>query len=164
MSCFILDGTDSNSVNNFSILREIIELDDFSYFLDGYSDYFDNFETYTRSNDKYRENGNYIKIKLHTSAWFDCFLIIWGPNACSPIHDHADNGCLYKVIRGSVKEKIYSNINLLEISQKDYKTGEIGEIHNSTGYHRMENINEENGVSASIHFYSPAGYEMNVFG
>ena len=48
MSCFILDGTDSNSVNNFSILREIIELDDFSYFLDGYSDYFDNFETYTR--------------------------------------------------------------------------------------------------------------------
>ena len=170
MSCFIVDNVDSSSVNNFSILKEIIENDDFSFFLDAYSDYFDNFEVYTKTNSNYRENGNYIKLKLHTSLWFDCYLIFWGPDAISPKHDHADNGCLYKVIRGKVRERVYSNVHNLTISQKEYSVGEIGEINNSQGYHRMENIyttglgkREKSAVSASVHFYSPPGYQMNVF-
>ena len=170
MSCFIVDNVDSNSVNDFSVLREIIENDDFSFFLDAYSDYFDNFEVYTKTNSNYRENGNYIKIKLHTSLWFDCYLIFWGPDACSPKHDHAENGCLYKVIRGNVRERVYSNVHNFEISQKEYSVGDIGEINNSQGYHRMENIHttgkgkrEKSAVSASVHFYSPPGYQMNVF-
>ena len=170
MSCFILDNIDSNSVNNFSILREIIQHDDFSYFLEAYSDYFDNFSVYRNNNKNYKERGDYIKIPLHTSLWFDCYLIIWGPDAISPIHDHADNGCLYKVIQGNIRERIYSNINLLELSTRELSTGEIGEISNSQGYHRMENIaNKKIGscekplVSASVHFYSPPGYKMNLF-
>ena len=170
MSCFIVDNVDSSSVNNFSILKEIIENDDFSFFLDAYSDYFDNFEVYTKTNSNYRENGNYIKLKLHTSLWFDCYLIFWGPDAISPKHDHADNGCLYKVIRGNVRERVYSNVHNLTISQKEYSVGEIGEINNSQGYHSMENIHttgsgkrEKSAVSASVHFYSPPGYQMNVF-
>ena len=67
MSCFILDNVDSNSVNNFSILREIIQHDDFSYFLEAYSDYFDNFSVYRNNNKNYKERGDYIKIQLHTS-------------------------------------------------------------------------------------------------
>lgn len=170
MSCFILGGVDSNSVNNFSILREIIEHDDFSYFLDAYSDYINNYDVYTKSNENFKENGNYIKIKLHTSLWFDCYLIIWGPDAVSPIHDHADNGCLYKVIYGNIRERVYSNINLYETSSQELSVGEIGEIKNSQGYHKMENIhNKKKGnsvkslVSMSVHFYSPPGYKMNVF-
>ncbi len=61
MSCFILDNIDSNSVNNFSILREIIQHDDFSYFLEAYSDYFDNFSVYRNNNKNYKEKGDYIK-------------------------------------------------------------------------------------------------------
>ena len=170
MSCFIIDNVDSNSINNFSILREIIEHDNFSYFLEAYNDYFENFDVYKDNNKNYKENGDYIKIKLHTSLWFDCYLIIWGPDAVSPIHDHAENGCLYKVIRGNIRERIYSNINLFELSTRELLTGEIGEISNSQGYHRMENIaNKKIGsryksmVSASVHFYSPPGYKMNVF-
>jgi predicted metal-dependent enzyme (double-stranded beta helix superfamily) len=170
MSCFIVDNVDSSSVNNFSILKEIIENDDFSFFLDAYSDYFGNFELYTKNNSNYKEKGNYIKLKLHTSLWFDCYLIFWGPDAISPKHDHADNGCLYKVIRGKVRERVYSNVHNLEISQKEYSMGEIGEINNSQGFHRMENIHttgsgkrEKSAVSASVHFYSPPGYQMNVF-
>ena len=105
--------------------------------------------------------GNYLKIKLICAKWFDCYLIIWGPKAKSKIHDHADNGCVYKILKGSLKETTFFHINLLERSMKILGVGEIAEINNDIGYHCMENLLETHAVS--IHFYSPPNYVMNVF-
>lgn len=162
MSCFILENIDTSSINNFSIIREIILHDKFEYFLEAYRDMIENFDLYADVNSEiYNNTGNYIKIKIHTSNWFDAYIIFWGPEALSPIHDHAENGCLYKVIKGSLREHIYSNVNVLKIDEKDILENEIGEIDNTRGYHSMENLS--NSVSVSVHFYSPAGYQMNVF-
>ena len=162
MSCFVLEDIDTSSINNFSVIREIILNDKFEYFLEAYRDILENFELYANENsDIYNNSGNYVKIKIHTSNWFASYIIFWGPNALSPIHDHAENGCLYKVIKGALREHVYSNLNLFKIGEKDIIEDEIGEINNSKGYHSMEN--DTNSVSVSVHFYSPAGYQMNVF-
>jgi predicted metal-dependent enzyme (double-stranded beta helix superfamily) len=161
MSYFLFSYLDSNEIESFSVLRDLIKDDTFDYFMEAYSDIIKNFDNYILSVDHYNSLGNYIKIKLHESTWFDCYLIFWAVGAQSLIHDHAENGCLYKVLSGSLKEERFSNISLRHIDSVYMKEGDINEITNDLGYHRMTNT--ENEVSVSIHFYSPANYEMNVF-
>jgi len=162
MSYFLFSYLDSNEIESFSVLRDLIKDDNFDYFMEAYSDIIKNFDNYTLSVDHYNSLGNYIKIKLHESSWFDCYIIFWGAGAQSAIHDHAENGCLYKVLSGSLKEERFSNISLRNIETINMKEGDINEINNDLGYHRMTNTNVSD-VTVSIHFYSPPNYEMNVF-
>ena len=161
MTHFLLSPDDANMLNDFNTIKDIIKDDDFSFFLDAYKDVIENFDIYKNENSNYNLDGNYLKIKLTSAKWFDCYLIVWGPKAKSKIHDHADNGCVYKMLQGSLTETTYFHINLLERTKKIIGIGEIGEIHNDVGYHSMENLLETPAVS--IHFYSPPNYVMNIF-
>tara|TARA_Y100000389_G_C17263058_1_gene413985 strand:+ start:117 stop:605 length:489 start_codon:yes stop_codon:yes gene_type:complete len=161
MTHFLLSPDDANMIESFDTIKDIIKDDDFEFFLNSYNDIIDNFDLYKTNNANFNKDGNYLKVKLLTSNWFDCYLIFWGPKALSKIHDHADNGCVYKILKGSLKETTFFNINLLERSKKILGVGEIGEIHNDEGYHSMENLLDS--VVVSIHFYSPPNYIMNIF-
>jgi predicted metal-dependent enzyme (double-stranded beta helix superfamily) len=161
MTHFLLSPDDANMLTDFNTIKDIIKDDDFSFFLDAYKDVIENLDIYKNENSNYNLDGNYLKIKLTSAKWFDCYLIVWGPKAKSKIHDHADNGCVYKMLQGSLTETTYFHINLLERTKKIIEIGEIGEIHNDVGYHSMENLLEAPAVS--IHFYSPPNYVMNIF-
>ena len=161
MTHFLLSPDDADMLTDFSTIKDIINDDDFGFFLDAYKDVVENFDIYKSNNSNYNVDGNYLKIKLTCAKWFDCYLIIWGPKAKSKIHDHADNGCVYKILQGSLTETTFFHINLLERSKKILGVGEVGEIHNDIGYHCMENLLDSHAVS--IHFYSPPNYVMNVF-
>jgi predicted metal-dependent enzyme (double-stranded beta helix superfamily) len=161
MTHFLLSPDDANLINDFSTIKDIIKDDDFSFFLDAYKDVIENFDIYKNNNSNFNVEGNYLKIKLANASWFDCYLIIWGPKAISKIHDHADNGCVYKILQGSLTETTFFHINLLERSKKILGVGDLGEINNDIGYHSMENKLDTHSVS--IHFYSPPNYVMNVF-
>mgnify|MGYP000391403054 FL=1 len=161
MTHFLLSPDDADMLTDFSTIKDIIKDDDFGFFLDAYKDIVENFDIYKSNNSNYNVDGNYLKIKLTCAKWFDCYLIIWGPKAKSKIHDHADNGCVYKILQGSLTETTFFHINLLQRSKKILGVGEVGEIHNDIGYHCMENLLDAHAVS--IHFYSPPNYVMNVF-
>ena len=161
MTHFLLSPDDADMLTDFNTIKDIIKDDDFGFFLDAYKDVVENFDIYKNNNANYNVEGNYLKIKLICAKWFDCYLIIWGPKAKSKIHDHADNGCVYKILQGSLKETTFFHINLLERSMKILGVGEIGEINNDIGYHCMENLLDTYAVS--IHFYSPPNYVMNIF-
>ena len=161
MTHFLLSPDDADMLTDFSTIKDIIKDDDFGFFLDAYKDIVENFDIYKSNNSNYNVDGNYLKIKLTCAKWFDCYLIIWGPKAKSKIHDHADNGCVYIILQGSLTETTFFHINLLQRSKKILGVGEVGEIHNDIGYHCMENLLDAHAVS--IHFYSPPNYVMNVF-
>ena len=161
MTHFLLSPDDADMLTDFNTIKDIIKDDDFGFFLDAYKDVVENFDIYKSNNSNYNVDGNYLKIKLTCAKWFDCYLIIWGPKAKSKIHDHADNGCVYKILQGSLTETTFFHINLLQRSKKILGVGEVGEIHNDIGYHCMENLLDAHAVS--IHFYSPPNYVMNVF-
>ena len=74
-------------------------------------DMIENFDLYADVVVKFITMGNYIKIKIHTSNWFDAYIIFGDPSIIT-IHDHAENGCLYKVLR-ALREHVYSNVNVL---------------------------------------------------
>lgn len=109
------------------------------------------------------DNNSYIKHMIYENKFLDCYVIFWKPNAVSLIHDHSDNGCLLKVLNGSLKEEVYNKnnnkLNLVKINNLDKKN--IGYIDNTIGYHRIINPNDTN--VCSIHIYSPPNYKANIF-
>lgn len=103
---------------------------------------------------KFSESCSYSRNMIYRNDNFDIYLICWNKQAETPIHDHADNGCLLKVLNGKLSEIIYDN------EMNDIKTNleqdNIGYMHNSIGTHKVINVN--NDISHSLHIYSPPNY------
>lgn len=105
---------------------------------------------------------NYNKEKIFESGLFDMFIITWNNYQCSLIHDHSENGCLYKVLYGNITEKIYKGNDIANvILDKNMKEGEVSYIDNFIGYHSMNNLNEN--ICVTLHVYSPPNYITNYY-
>ena len=104
-------------------------------------------------------NNKYEKTLVYRNEKYELFIINWGPYSCSKIHDHAEEGCVMKVIQGNLTEYIY-NTNL------DLKTFENYSVNDTTYkiilcYHKIENNNSYGATS--IHIYSPPKYKTRYF-
>ena len=102
-------------------------------------------------------NNRYYKIHLFTINNMECFFILWDKNSESKIHDHPENGCVFKVLYGSLDEVLYNTNDITIFKENQYDTGYIGYIDNKKGYHKIMNKNHSD-YTVSIHFYSPPGY------
>ena len=87
---------------------------------------------------------------------YEIFLICWDRNQFSGIHNHSDNGCIYKVLEGQLSELRYDteDLSLLECSNltKNY----VSYIDNNMAYHKIGNESREKAVS--LHIYSPPDF------
>jgi cysteine dioxygenase len=82
------------------------------------------------------------------------FIITWNKDSKTMIHDHAENGCILKMLRGSLKETIYKDGDLIKSNY--LINSDTGCINNDIGYHSIENISD--GISVSLHIYSPCNH------
>ena len=103
---------------------------------------------------------NYNKVLVDKDDNFDIYIITWNKYQKSPIHDHSKNGCIYKVLQGSIIEEHYDN-NLKLQNNKLICKNITGYIDNTIGYHKM--INNTNEVVVTLHLYSPSDYKTNYF-
>ena len=102
----------------------------------------------------------YIRKKLASNNNFDVYLIKWLPYCESAIHDHPENGCIYKILDGEIIEEVYSkNLNVIDTNY--YIKSNFGKIHDDIGYHKM--INKSNKECISLHVYSPSNYKTNNY-
>jgi len=99
---------------------------------------------------------NYNRVKIFENEKLDIYIITWNINQKANIHDHSDNGCWLKVLKGQLIEKIYDN-NLKLIKTNFLTENEISFMKNDIGYHNI--INQENDIAVSLHIYSPPNYE-----
>ena len=113
------------------------------------------------SNTKLDENKNYYKNCVYKNNLYDIYVVSWMPNKKSPVHDHPKNGCLFKVLKGNLKENKYTLENLKLFSEVNHNIGNISYISNENYYHSM--INEDNEISVSLHIYSPPNYIIKSF-
>ena len=91
---------------------------------------------------------------------FEMFIINWPSYWKSKIHDHANNGCLLKVLDGNLEETIYTP--QLEVIQTNYlRKNRVGYLDNTIGLHSVKNIDNSNSVS--IHVYSPPRHKTEYF-
>ena len=91
----------------------------------------------------------YKKILIYESNMTNIYVILWFPNAISPIHNHTEFGCiLLPMTECFLKEEIFTNDNQLI---KTNVVRDISYIHNSIGKHRISASN----FCATLHIYSP---------
>jgi hypothetical protein len=101
----------------------------------------------------------YNKILLHTNSNYDLYLICWKENQSTKYHDHAKNGCLYKILYGKLYEMTKNNKNKL-IQCKLHNVNDIGYIDNNIGYHKISSTINSDAIS--LHIYSPSNYKCKL--
>lgn len=99
----------------------------------------------------------YERAKVYQNNEFEIYIITWGPEQESPIHDHPDYGCWLKMLQGNLHETIY-NLQEKPIENKVLVPGDVGFMHNDYGYHKIANKSPH--ISTSLHVYSPS--EMGI--
>lgn len=103
------------------------------------------------------KKNTYNKNVIFRNDDFELILISWDKNICTNIHNHPKNGCIMKILEGTLKEEIYkeNNQNNTLVKKNTYKKGDESYIHDSLGYHKIIN---ENQYSYSLHIYSPPNF------
>ena len=97
------------------------------------------------------KNGEYSRNIICANDKYEVIIITWSPNCKSKIHDHAANGCIFKVLEGELIEYKYTK-KLELIKTNKLKVNDTNYIDNNIGYHPIENGNKK---SVSVHIYSP---------
>ena len=95
----------------------------------------------------------YNKILVNRNENFDMYIITWNNYQKSKIHNHPENGCIYKILEGHLIEENYDD-KLRLVGIKSLFIDRIGYIDDFIHLHRMNNY--KNSVSVSLHIYSPA--------
>ena len=94
------------------------------------------------------KKNKFDKKLLYKHNTYDLFLISWH-NTKSDWHSHTQNGCILKVLEGSLDEYSFNNNN--NISKKTLTKWNIGYKHGYE-FHRIISKN----TSYSLHVYSPS--------
>ena len=102
----------------------------------------------------------YKKNLVYRDNDFEIFVVGWRPKQSTKIHNHSENGCLFKILDGSIVEQLYDK-DLKFLGHKLLKKDMNSYIHNSRCYHSMNNISLNNTVS--LHIYSPPNFEIKTF-
>ena len=101
---------------------------------------------------------NYTRFKIPFPI-IDIYFIKWKPNVISKIHNHSKNGCYLFLLKGNIKEEIYSKkLSLIDVNY--YSTFDLSYINDEIGYHRIINANN---YSYSLHFYYPKNHKTIYF-
>jgi hypothetical protein len=111
----------------------------------------------------YRYTG-YIKHQIYKNDMLDCYLILWEPFSKSPVHDHSDRGCYFKVLDGFLFEsryKVNNDSSLLKFSDTRLVKDSVSYIDNKQGVHSIYNPTQY--IVPSLHVYSPPDYVANRF-
>ena len=109
---------------------------------------------------KFNEEDDYTRNLVYKDDNFDMYVICWKSNQGSKFHDHAENGCILKVLEGDLLEirKIQESKNEVEMS---YIVGDISYMNNNIGVHKIINITDKQTVT--LHIYSPSNYKCNIY-
>ncbi|KAF9636819.1 putative cysteine dioxygenase protein [Lasiodiplodia theobromae] len=96
-------------------------------------------------------------------------ILVWTPGKGSPIHDHANAHCVMKVLKGTLKETLFSwpDPDLAKEgkpappqAKKEtlYHENGVTYMSDQLGLHRISNPDPEN-VAVSLHLYTPPNAE-----
>ncbi len=131
-------------------LKECLTLFDFQEIMNG-TDFseFDFSEYLTFDQDSYARNSIFKNEK------FELLLVGWMPGQKSEIHDHGASECIMACLRGCLLENRYQKTQgkLIKLQTSKLLENNVAHINNDVGLHEIINIH--NGISISLHLYSP---------
>lgn len=111
------------------------------------------------------EESCYCRNLVAESPWFNLLVLCWKSGQRSPIHDHAQSVCAFKVLTGVCSETAFRFSPCGQVvpeRTKDYLAGEIIASHDSET-HQVSNLQAEGTTLVTLHAYSPPMKTMKVF-
>ena len=102
----------------------------------------------------------YKRTLINRDLFVEIILIGWNINQKSPIHDHPKNGCLVKILKGTLNETIYSN-TLKELNSRKLQINEISYQESNKILHKIENLTDT--PVYSLHVYAPPNYKSKHY-
>ena len=109
-------------------------------------------------------DNEYKKILIARNDVLDAYIIFWGRNSSTGIHDHPPGGCIAKVLDGELHESTYLNVDEKglpsgsNILSKNSVTNRVGRLF----LHKIRN-NLSDSISASIHIYFPPNFQNKTY-
>ena len=91
----------------------------------------------------------YKRNLIMKTNFYEMYLLCWLPGQRTPMHDHPGNGCMFKIIHGTINERLYDS-NFEMIQENVHESGSVIAIKDDV--HVMEN--KTNNYIASLHIYS----------
>jgi hypothetical protein len=90
--------------------------------------------------------------------FIDVYLFRWRNLTPSGIHDHAEKGCYLWLIKGELKEDIYTREKQLKHTNI-HTAPSVTYINNTIGLHCVQPLKN----SLSLHFYYPKGHKTKYY-
>lgn len=85
---------------------------------------------------------------------FEVLVLCWQPGQGSPIHNHATQGCVLKVLQGELQETRYSGEKAIKTRLQQHHASYID---NHIGLHKISNKSTKNATS--LHIYAPGFFQ-----
>ena len=98
----------------------------------------------------------------HYGVVYEILILTWNPESGTPVHNHPNTGCIYKILSGELMEDIYDSEQKQSTRLKSswLKKGDCGYIDDTIGFHRIWNPTKT--PSVSVHIYE-ANYKPECF-
>jgi cysteine dioxygenase len=109
------------------------------------------------------------RIYLDPEERFELIVLCWNISQMTPIHNHPESQCFFKLLQGELSEKTYQmpkpgkNKRMKVVEENIYnKIGETGYIDDGMGVHLVENCSPSE-VCVTLHLYAPAYKNVNTY-
>jgi len=109
-----------------------------------------------------RNTETYHKNLVFSNTEFELYVITWNKQQQTKIHNHADFGCIMKVLMGTLEETLYDANDFTIKETNTYETNDVSYISNEKGYHTIFNKNKDE-ISVTLHLYSPINHTTHFY-
>jgi cysteine dioxygenase len=96
-------------------------------------------------------NKDFNRKLIYRSENLELLLISWKKDYSTEYHFHPKNGCLLRILEGTLMENIKLNDN---ITTNFYGQNNVSYMHDNKGSHKITALSQ----TFSLHLYSPPGF------
>jgi cysteine dioxygenase len=108
---------------------------------------------------------HYRRNLVAEGSWYSLLVICWSSGQRSPIHDHAESVCAFKVLTGVCSETVYGFSpcgQVVPLRTDDRQAGYIV-ASQDTDTHQVSNLQPKGVDLVTMHIYSPPLKSMHLF-
>lgn len=106
--------------------------------------------------------GPYTRNKVFEEADLSLWVLCWKPGDASPIHNHPQQGCILKVLQGSLVETRYPRTPEVDLSTPTttiLRTGATSYLDDHQAVHEIQATEE----TVTLHLYAPGYFQPTLY-
>lgn len=107
----------------------------------------------------------YQRVGLCSGEFYEMLVVCWKSGQMSPIHDHANSTCCFRVMKGVCTETVFgfdAGGQVVEKERRDLPEGHLAVSHDRDT-HQVSNLQSHGQGLVTLHIYSPPLQAMRKY-